>query len=39
MHNNNIGDNSYCPDYYNRERGNKEQKMTLEQWISTRKEE
>lgn len=23
----------YCPDYYNRKRGNREQKKTLEEWI------
>ena len=34
-----VDGDSYCPDYYNRKRGNKEQKMTLEQWINERKEE
>ena len=24
---------SYCPDYYNRKKGNREQKQTLEDWI------
>ena len=27
------GDN-YCPDYYNRKRGNKEQKKTLDEWLN-----
>jgi hypothetical protein len=25
----------YCPDYYNRNRGNREQKKTLEEWINS----
>lgn len=29
-----VDGDSYCPDYYNRKRGNKEQKMTLEEWIN-----
>ena len=29
----NVDGDSYCPDYYNRKRGDKEQKMTLQQWI------
>lgn len=24
---------SYCPDYYNRKKGNREQKQTIEEWI------
>ena len=42
MHNSEEGDfsrvegDSYCPDYFNRKRGDKEQKMTLEQWINAR---
>ena len=24
---------SYCPDYYNRKKGNRERKQTLEEWI------
>ena len=34
-----VDGDSCCPDYYNRKRGNKEEKMTLEQWINARKEE
>ena len=26
---------SYCPDYLNRKRGDKIQKMTLEQWLNS----
>lgn len=39
MHESDEGDfttvegDSYCPDYYNRKLGDKEQKMTLQQWI------
>ena len=29
-----VDGSCYCPDYYNRKRGNKEQKMTLEEWIN-----
>lgn len=29
-----VNESCYCPDYYNRKRGNKEQKMTLEEWIN-----
>ena len=44
MHKSEEGDfttvegDSYCPDYYNRKRGNKEQKMTLEEWYNARKD-
>lgn len=27
-----AGENSYCPDYINREKGNKKQKQTLEEF-------
>ena len=30
----NIEGDSYCPDYLNREHGNKVQKMTLEEWLN-----
>lgn len=45
MHNSEEGNyttvqgDSYCPDYYNRKRGNKEQKITLNEWINARKED
>lgn len=45
MHNSEEGNyttvqgNNYCPDYYNRKRGNKEQKMTLDEWLNARQEE
>ena len=45
MHNSNewnytiVDGDCYCPDYYNRKRGNKEQKMTLDEWLNVRKEE
>lgn len=45
MHNSKEGNytttqgDSYCPDYYNRKRGNKEQKVTLNEWLNARKEE
>lgn len=29
-----VNDNSYCPDYYNRRRGNKEQNITLDEWLN-----
>lgn len=28
-----TSEHSYCPDYYNRKKGNMEQKQTLEEWI------
>jgi len=28
-----VDGDCYCPDYYNRKRGNREQKMTLDEWI------
>ena len=28
-----LSERSYCPDYYNRKKGNREQKQTLEEWI------
>ena len=43
MHNSGTGEkvdyslvdgSSYCPDYYNRKRGNWEQGKTLEEWIN-----
>ena len=43
MHNGDVDDfttvegDSYCPDYYNRKRGNKEQKMTLGDWIDNKR--
>lgn len=29
-----VDGDSYCPDYYNRKRGNKEQKKTLDEWLN-----
>ena len=29
----------YCPDYYNRKKGDREQKMTLDEWLKAGKEE
>lgn len=30
-------EHSYCPDYYNRKKGNREQKQTLNEWIKDAK--
>jgi hypothetical protein len=30
-----VDGDSYCPDYYNRKRGNKEQKKTLDEWLNS----
>jgi hypothetical protein len=31
-----VDGDRYCPDYYNRKRGDREQKMTLDEWIEKR---
>ncbi len=31
-----VDGDCYCPDYYNRKRGDREQKMTLDEWIEKR---
>ena len=37
MHNNRSEEDSYCPDYVNRRKENKECGMTLDEWIESRK--
>lgn len=35
MYNNRTDEDSYCPDYVNRRKENKEYGMTLEEWIES----
>jgi len=37
MHHNRTEEDSYCPDYVNRRKENKEYGMTLDGWIESRK--
>ena len=37
MHGGMVNGDSYCPDYYDREYGNIESKMTLQEWIDKNK--
>lgn len=37
MHHNRTEEDSYCPDYVNRRKENKEGGMTLDEWIESHK--
>jgi hypothetical protein len=37
MHHNRTDEDSYCPDYVNRRKENKECGMTLDEWIESQK--
>lgn len=37
MHHNRTDEDSYCPDYVNRRKENKEGGMTLDEWIESHK--
>lgn len=37
MHHNRTEEDSYCPDYVNRRKEDKEYGMTLDEWIESRK--